>query len=240
MKKLLLAMIAVAALISFAACDHNETYADQRDRELDSINAFLRNENIKVIKEAEFEKRFEARKAGDKTIKLTDTDPANNEYVLFESNGIYMQVIHDGCGEYIAKNDKKGKNVLCRFTEYCLANRAKICDEAITLTNDVPSLAIYTDEMNVTNTSGTFSGYFVDTSKSLLAKTYNSSYYGTVSATVPSGWLIPFTWIKVGRLVSEDDELAHVRLLVPHTYGTTSASASVYACLYDIRFQAAR
>lgn len=55
MKKLLLAMIAVAALISFAACDHNETYADQRDRELDSINAFLRNENIKVIKEAEFE-----------------------------------------------------------------------------------------------------------------------------------------------------------------------------------------
>ena len=42
MKKLLLAMIAVAALISFAACDHNETYADQRDRELDSINAFLR------------------------------------------------------------------------------------------------------------------------------------------------------------------------------------------------------
>lgn len=94
MKKLLLAMIAVAALISFAACDHNETYADQRDRELDSINAFLRNENIKVIKEAEFEKRFEARKAGDKTVKLTDTDPNNNEYVLFESNGIYMQVIN--------------------------------------------------------------------------------------------------------------------------------------------------
>ena len=222
MKKLLLVMIAVAALISFAACDHNETYADQRDRELDSINAFLRNENIKVINEAEFEKRFEARKAGDKTVKLTDTDPNNNEYVLFESNGIYMQVINDGCGDYIAKG--KTQNVLCRFTEYCLANRAKICDDAITLTNDVPA----------------FEGYFVDIKKSLLANTYNSSYYGTVSATVPSGWLIPFTWIKVGRLITADDELAHVRLLVPHTYGTTSASASVYACLYDIRFQAAR
>lgn len=238
MKKLLLSIIAIAALVTFAACDHNETYADQRNRELDSINAFLRNENVKVIKESEFEQRFEARKAGDKTIKLTDTDPNNNEYVLFESNGIYMQVIHDGCGNYIAKG--KTQNVLCRYTEYCLANRAKICDDAITLTNDVPRFAIYTDEMSVKNTSGTFEGSFVDTSKSLLAQTYNSSYYGSVSAAVPSGWLIPFSWIKIGRLITADDELAHVRLLVPHTYGTTSASASVYACLYDIRFQAAR
>lgn len=238
MKKLLLSIIAIAALVTFAACDHNETYADQRNRELDSINAFLRNENVKVIKEAEFERRFEARKAGDKTIKLTDTDPNNNEYVLFESNGIYMQVINDGCGNYIAKG--KTQNVLCRYTEYCLANRAKICDDAITLTNDVPRFAIYTDEMSVKNTSGTFEGSFVDTNHSLLAQTYNSSYYGSVSATVPSGWLIPFSWIKIGRLITADDELAHVRLLVPHTYGTTSASASVYACLYDIRFQAAR
>ena len=238
MKKLLLSIIAIAALVTFAACDHNETYADQRNRELDSINAFLRNENVKVIKESEFEQRFEARKAGDKTIKLTDTDPNNNEYVLFESNGIYMQVIHDGCGNYIAKGETK--NVLCRYTEYCLANRAKICDDAITLTNDVPRFAIYTDEMSVKNTSGTFEGSFVDTNHSLLAQTYNSSYYGSVSATVPSGWLIPFSWIKIGRLITADDELAHVRLLVPHTYGTTSASASVYACLYDIRFQAAR
>lgn len=238
MKKLLLSIIAIAALVTFAACDHNETYADQRNRELDSINAFLRNENVKVIKESEFEQRFEARKAGDKTIKLTDTDPNNNEYVLFESNGIYMQVIHDGCGNYIAKG--KTQNVLCRYTEYCLANRAKICDDAITLTNDVPRFAVYTDEMSVKNTSGTFEGSFVDTNHSLLAQTYNSSYYGSVSATVPSGWLIPFSWIKIGRLITADDELAHVRLLVPHTYGTTSASASVYACLYDIRFQAAR
>ena len=238
MKKLFLSIIAIAALVTFAACDHNETYADQRNRELDSINAFLRNENVKVIKEAEFERRFEARKAGDKTIKLTDTDPNNNEYVLFESNGIYMQVINDGCGDYIAKG--KNQNVLCRYTEYCLAHRAKICDDAITLTNDVPRFAIYTDEMSVKNTSGTFEGSFVDTNHSLLAQTYNSSYYGSVSATVPSGWLIPFSWIKIGRLITADDELAHVRLLVPHTYGTTSASASVYACLYDIRFQAAR
>ena len=237
MKKILLIVMAVAAMFSMVACDDTETYADLVKTERDSISAFLRNEQITVISEKEFKERFD-----NGVTPLTDTVPVSkggkNEYVLFESNGIYMQVINDGCGDYIAKG--KTQNVLCRFTEYCLANRAKICDDAITLTNDVPTYAAMTDEISVTNTSGTFEGSFVDTSKSLLAYTYNSSYYGTVSATVPSGWLIPFTWIKVGRLITADDELAHVRLLVPHTYGTTSASASVYACLYDIRFQAAR
>ena len=237
MKKILLIVMAVAAMFSMVACDDTETYADLVKTERDSISAFLRNEQITVISEKEFKERFDHG-----VTPLTDTVPVSkggkNEYVLFESNGIYMQVINDGCGDYIAKG--KTRNVLCRFTEYCLANRAKICDEAITLTNDVPTYAAMTDEISVTNTSGTFEGSFVDIKKSLLANTYNSSYYGTVSATVPSGWLIPFTWIKVGRLITADDELAHVRLLVPHTYGTTSASASVYACLYDIRFQAAR
>lgn len=237
MKKILLIVMAVAAMFSMVACDDTETYADLVKTERDSISAFLRNEQITVISEKEFKERFD-----NGVTPLTDTVPVSkggkNEYVLFESNGIYMQVINDGCGDYIAKG--KTKNVLCRFTEYCLANRAKICDDAITLTNDVPAYAAMTDEISVTNTSGTFEGSFVDIKKSLLANTYNSSYYGTVSATVPSGWLIPFTWIKVGRLITADDELAHVRLLVPHTYGTTSASASVYACLYDIRFQAAR
>lgn len=237
MKKILLIVMAVAAMFSMVACDDTETYADLVKTERDSISAFLRNEQITVISEKEFKERFD-----NGVTPLTDTVPVSrggkNEYVLFESNGIYMQVINDGCGDYIAKG--KTKNVLCRFTEYCLAKRAKICDDAITLTNDVPTYAAMTDEISVTNTSGTFEGSFVDIKKSLLANTYNSSYYGTVSATVPSGWLIPFTWIKVGRLITADDELAHVRLLVPHTYGTTSASASVYACLYDIRFQAAR
>lgn len=236
MKKLLFAMIAVAALMSFAACDNNETYADQRNRELDSISAFLRNENIKVITEAEFKRRFNLRKEGE-DIMLTDTAADNNEYVLFQSNGIYMQVINDGCGNYIEK--KQTRSVITRFTEYNLSLRAKICDDAVSLTNDVPLYAPYTDQISVNNTSGTFSGSFEDVTKSLMAKTYNTNSYGSVSATVPSGWLTPFSWIKVGRLVHEDDELAHVRVLVPHTYGTTAASASVYACLYDLRFQAA-
>lgn len=40
MKKFLFAMIAFAAVLSFAACNDSETYKDMRDRELDSISSF--------------------------------------------------------------------------------------------------------------------------------------------------------------------------------------------------------
>lgn len=54
MKKFLFIVIAFAALFSMAACNDSETYADQRNRERDSINAFLRNEKITVINEKQF------------------------------------------------------------------------------------------------------------------------------------------------------------------------------------------
>jgi len=230
MKKLLFAIIAFAAIFSFAACSDTETYKDQRDRELDSISSFLRNENIKVISEEEFKSRF------DKGVTLTDT--AKNEYVLFNSNGIYMQVINQGCGDYIQKGETT--DVLIRFYEYNLAQRANISDESLTLTNNVPYYSYLLDKMSVTNNSGTFQGSF-DTSSSLMAQVYGQSSYSTgISGTVPSGWLIPFSWVKIGRPQSEDEQVAHVRILVPHSYGTTSASGNVQACLYDLTLQRGR
>lgn len=220
-------MIAFAAILSFAACSDTETYKDQRDRELDSISSFLKNENVKVISENEFKSRFE------KGETLTDT--TKNEYVLFESNGIYMQVLDQGCGDYIQKGETA--NVLVRFYEYNLATRANISDESLSLTNNTRVYSYMLDKMSVTNTSGTFTGSF-DTSSSLMASTYSTSY--GVSGTVPSGWLIPFSWVKIGRPTNDDEHVAHVRLLVPHSYGTTSASGSVYACLYDLRLQRGR
>lgn len=224
-------MIAFAAVFSFAACSDNETYADMRNRELDSISAFLRNENITTITEEEFTRRFEAGQT------LTDTTPGKNEYVLLKSNGIYMQVIDQGCGDYIQKGETA--DVLVRFDEYNLSTRAKICDESLQLSNNVAAYSYYIDKMIVTNTSGTFSGTF-DTSRSLMAATYGSSTYSGISGTVPSGWLVPFTWIKIGRPLTDDERIAHIRLLVPHSYGTTQASGSVYACLYDMTLQRGR
>lgn len=231
MKKFLFAMIAFAAVLSFAACNDSETYKDMRDRELDSISSFLRKENIKVISEDEFNRRWNNNQ------RLTDTTKNNNEWVLFNSNGIYMQVIDQGCGDYIKKGTSV--DVLVRFDEYNLSYAAEMSDKCLTLSNKFRDYSYYEDKMSVTNTSGTFTGSFVDPSRSLMALTYNSSYSG-LSSTVPSGWLIPFTWIKIGRPKTEADRIAHVRLLVPHSYGTTSASGSVQACVYDMILQKGR
>ena len=99
MKKILVAIIAFAAVFSFAACSDNETYADLRNRELDSIAAFLKNENITVISEDEFTKRFKEGKT------LTEHTNGKNEYVLFNSNGVYMQVLEQGCGDFIKSGE---------------------------------------------------------------------------------------------------------------------------------------
>ena len=79
-----------------------------------------------------------------------------------------------------------------------------------------------------------------DVNSSLMAATYNKNYSGGYSGTVPSGWLVPFSWVKIGRGNAEGERIAHVRLVVPHTYGTTAASGSVYACLYDLTLQRGR
>ncbi|WP_144154736.1 DUF4827 domain-containing protein [Segatella copri] len=231
MKKFLFAMIAFAAVLSFAACNDSETYKDKRDRELDSISSFLRKENIKVISEDEFTRRWNDNQ------RLTDTAKNNNEWVLFNSNGIYMQVIDQGCGDYIKKGETA--DVLVRFDEYNLSYAAEMSNKCLTLSNNVPAYSYYVDKMSVTNTSGTFTGSFVNPKASLMALTYNSSYTG-ISSTVPSGWLIPFSWVKIGRPKTDDDRIAHVRLLVPHSYGTTSASGSVQACVYDMTLQKGR
>lgn len=239
MKKFLYIVVAFAAMFSVVACNDSETYADQVKTERDSISAFLRNEQITVITEKQFKERFE-----NGVTPLTDTVPVSrggkNEYVLFESNGIYMQVLEPGCGDYI--HEDQSEEVLVRFDEYSLNQRAKITDAALTCSNKVVGASFLVDRLRVTNTSGTFTGLFVEPSRSVFALTYNSSSYssGSVSGTVPSGWLTPFSWVKIGRGNGEGEKIAHVRLLVPHTYGSTQASGSVYACLYDMTLQKGR
>jgi len=51
---------------------------------------------------------------------------------------------------------------------------------------------------------------------------------------------VPLTYINLGRPINEGDEIAKVRLIVPHTQGQAYASQNVYPCLYDITYERGR
>ena len=63
---------------------------------------------------------------------------------------------------------------------------------------------------------------------------YMRQYHGEV---VPTGWLKPLDFI---RLSKDDSKIAKVRLIVPHSAGTTNASQYVLPYYYEITFQMGR
>lgn len=212
MKKITLLMLVVMGMMTLLSCNNDETYADKKDKERDAINEFISNRGIKVIDEATF-------LANDST-----TDVSKNEYVLFAGTGVYMQIVAKGVGTKIAKGETR--TVLSRFTEFNIMN------DTIQLTNNTMYWSAIVDKMTITNTSGTFTGIF-DSNSSVMVRAYNTT-------AIPSGWLVPFTYIRVGRPQSEDDQIAHVRLIVPHSQGQADASQNVYPCYYDLTFQEGR
>lgn len=218
MNKTLYTLLALMLGITFfSSCNSEETYAEQKERERGYINNFINgncNINrraIKVISETDFKAQGET------------TDTAKNEFVLFSSTGVYMQIVEKGTGQLFKKlEDGESADVLCRYAEY------NINGDSLQTTNDNSfQNSTLCEKMTVRNTSGTFTASFI----------YGrmANIYGTTS--VPKGWLIPLTYINLGRLASDDDRLARVRIIVPHDQGQSYASRSVYACYYDITYQ---
>ena len=230
MKKILYTFLSVmVALVGFVSCSDDQTYAEQKDKERNAIDAFLKRDVtivgpsgdticnvgvINVITEQEF---FDQ----DSTTNLE-----NNEYVLFASSGIYMQIIRKGVGEKIEKGQTR--QVACRFVEF------NILGDSLQLRNDVSYWHTSPDIMSVTNTSGTFSAKFI--TGNLPGAMYQT--YG--EEKVLDGWLAPFPYIRIGRQKSEEGEIAKVRLIVPHTAGQSSAASNVYPCFYEILYQECR
>ena len=213
MKNLKLLIFALLAIMAAASCSNSETYADLKKKERSAINRYIANQKIDVISESQF-------KAQDCT-----TDTAKNQYVLFENTGVYMQIIRKGCGEKL--KDGETATVLCRFDEYNLLES----DSALQLTNNYSYLWLV-DKMTVKNTSGTFTASF-DTSSSLMYTSYSS-------AAVPSGWLVPLTYINLGRPTNADETIAKVKLIIPHTQGQDNAAQSVYPCMYVLTYERGR
>ena len=215
MKKFLYTVLLILSVaVTFESCSDTETYAEQRDRERQSINTFIVANKINVISETQF-------------LKDTVTDVSKNQYVLFENTGVYMQIRRMGTGEKLERG--KTARVICRFIEF------NILGDSIQLRSDVNIWHPKPDIMKISNNSGSFTANF-DTEINGGGAMYLR--YGSTS--VPSGWLVPFSYINIGRQDSPEEGIAKVRLIVPHSEGQVNATSNVYPCFYELTFQKMR
>lgn len=213
MKTLKFLALTLLAIVALASCSDSETYADMKKKERSAINRYIANQKINVISEDVFNAQNQT------------TNVDKNEWVLFDGTGVYMQIVREGCGKKLESG--KTEKVLCRFNEYNILES----DSTLQCSN-IYSYLWEVEKMTVKNTSGTFSGTF-DKESGLMYSTYSS-------AAVPSGWLVPLTYIKLGIPASATDEIAKVKLIVPHSMGQSNASQNVYPCMYEITYQLGR
>ena len=208
MKRILFILIAAAAV--FASCNDYETYGDKKEKERNAIAKFISDSSIVVISEDQFNRQGQT------------TDLARNEYVKFDKNGVYMQIVRQGCGTKLQDGEKT--RLICRFSEY------NLLEDTITLCNNNNELyyvVAMPDIMQISRTGSSFTASFLS---GIMYSVYKS-------AAVPSGWLVPLSYVNVGRPQSADEEYSMVRLIVPHSQGHAKASGNVIPYFYEITFQ---
>ena len=203
MKKLMIRiLLLVTVSVSMASCKNTTSFADLKKAERAAIEAFLTEHEISVITPEEF------------FAKDSVTDVSKNEYVLFNDNGVYMQIVRKGEGNRVAEGTTR--SVLCRYTEYNL--------ETLDTTSTNKYSSSIVDKMLVTNDSGTYSG------------TFTSGYMlNSYSSSVPAGWMVPMPYIFLTR---NSANIAKVRLIIPYSSGTTTAMQSVVPYWYEVTYQA--
>lgn len=215
----------IVACVMFTACEEEQTYAEQKKAERRAISAFISKGTLQVdnelgdtllyvapIKEIS-ESQFEEQ---DSTTNLSE-----NEYVKLSSSGVYMQIIRKGVGKKLESGDHA--TILVRYVEYNVAG-----DSIQSRNNNAYTIAML-DEMTVFNNSGTLTGTF---NQGEMKSIYNSS-------SVPEGWLIPLRYINIGRQLDEN-EIAKVRIIVPHSVGQSNAVSQVYPCFYELTYMRSR
>lgn len=217
MRRIYSLLLLFSGILLLTGCNNGETYSDLKDAERDAISRYISNNNIKVIDESQFTSQGET------------TDISKNEYVYLSKSGVYMQIVRKGCGSKVKEDESL--EILCRFSEY------NIKQDALLVRNDAPyyvkiSNVTYDyssapDKMTVERVGSSFTGTFVS----------GAMYTTHGSAAVPAGWLVPLLYVNVGRPQEDGDEVAKVRLIVPHSQGTVDASSSVYPCYYEITYE---
>ncbi len=219
-------LTALCSSVLLQSCNDDDSYADMKKREASQIRSFLAKgctvldeeegdtllhvEPINVISEEQF---F----ANDST-----TDLSRNEYVLFSNTGVYMQIVSKGIGKKLANGESA--TLINRYTEFNIAG------DSIQSTNNSMYYETVPEMMTCKNSEGLFTASFT---QGVMATRYQST-------SVPSGWLTPLTYINLGRKSAPDEQIAHVRLIVPSTEGQNDANSNVYACFYDITYMRSR
>ncbi len=215
MKKVYSLLVLLCGILFLTSCNKGETYSDLKDAEREAINRYISKNNIKVISQTQFTDQGET------------TNVANNEYVYLDRSGVYMQIVRKGCGEKV--KDGETLEILCRFSEYNIKENKLVTRNDIVYFYDTSygNYSSLPDKMMVERIGNTYTGSFV----------YGLMSYTHSSTSVPAGWLVPLTYVKIGRPVNDDDEIAKVRLIVPHSQGTVDASSSVFPCYYEITYE---
>ena len=221
MKKLLnsvLAACVVSTSICIVGCKDGETYAERKKKEERSIGQFLQDNDFVGKINPITEEQFYAQDSM--------TDLSKNEFVRFNKDGIYMQIVNKGEGPTMVELAKGRKDttvtrpILCKFLEYDIQGG----DTTLTNMTFNKDMTSKIDEMmcNYEHYSRSYSASFT---KGEMKTTYGSP--------VPAGWLKPLDFI---RLTKVDGEEAKVRIIVPHTSGTNNASGHVQPFYYEITY----
>lgn len=222
MKNLLFLSVLIFAIsFSFQSCNNGKTYAELKEEEREAIQKFITENDIKVISEDEF-------------LKDTVTNVKENEFVFLEKNGVYMQIVNRGEGQ-VLENGRHDMST--KFLEKVIKDikvSGSVISAGDTLAqNIIGSNGNFTESMIVTITGkGSFSAKFTnDKTSNVMSRTYGSP-------AVPSGWLIPLSYLKLKKYISAipSEKWVRVNLIVPHSEGTSMAMRSVYPCYYEITY----
>ena len=205
MKKLIFAVLGLVAFSSvLTSCkEEEETYADQKEREAKQVRAWLDSHDIDVISLQEFLKDTVTDNP------FTGPDSSRNEYVLFEDNGVYMQIIRRGEGRKISAGETWYMNA--RYVEAYVGS------------GDTLTMNLYQQDPDifyVTRTGDTYSASF---QSGIMVTAYGNS--------VPNSWLMTMPYITPGVLNGDGGK---VRIIAPHNQGTQTAAGSVYPAFYEI------
>lgn len=225
--KLLLSCFCLVCTWGLQSCNNEKTYAEKREEEEDAIQAWITTHDYKVISESDF--------------YAQDTMTNENEFVLFESSGVYMNILYRGPkdenGNFKGEILNDGNyEILSRFVEVAMQTRS---DDGLSFQAGdtlcanmnlygLPTMELFPEEYKLVVSGDSYSASFQTFRDYGMYDRYQTT-------SVPSGWLVPFKCLRPFRTQSST-EVARVRLIVPHSEGTRTAMNYVYPCYYELTY----